>query len=62
MAKAKVSVTIDGDLAKEIDAYLRKLVVEAARSGKPIPKQSNVYEEIVRRGWEAVKREKEGRR
>lgn len=58
MTKAKVSVTIDGDLAKEIDAYLRKLVVEAAKSGKPIPKQSNVYEEIVRRGWEAMRRER----
>ena len=26
--------------------------------GKPIPKQSNVYEEIVKRGWESVKRSK----
>lgn len=58
MAKAKVSVTIDGDLAKEIDAHLRKLVVEAAKSGKPIPRQSNVYEEIVRKGWDAMKRER----
>jgi hypothetical protein len=58
MAKAKVSVTIDGDLAKEIDTYLRKLVVEAARSGKPIPKQSNVYEEIVRKGWDAMKKDR----
>jgi len=58
MTKAKVSVTIDGDLAKEIDSYLRKLVVEAAKSGKPIPKQSNVYEEIVRRGWEAMRKER----
>jgi len=62
MSKAKVSVTIDGDLAKEIDAYLRKLVVEAARSGKPIPKQSNVYEEIVRRGWEAARKDSKSRR
>ena len=62
MSKAKVSVTIDGDLAKEIDAYLRKMVVEAARSGKPIPKQSNVYEEIVRKGWEAMRKDKESRR
>ena len=58
MTKAKVSVTIDGGLAKEIDVYLRKLVVEAAKSGKPIPKQSNVYEEIVRRGWEAIRKER----
>jgi hypothetical protein len=59
MAKAKISVTIDGDLAKEIDAYLRKLVVEAAKSGKSIPKQSNIYEDIVRRGWESMKKEKD---
>ena len=58
MAKAKVSVTIDGDLAKEIDIYLRKLVVEAAKSGKPIPKQSNVYEELVRKGWDAMKKDR----
>jgi len=28
-----------------------------AKSGKPIPKQSNVYEEMVRKGWEVVKKE-----
>ena len=58
MTKTKVSVTIDGELAKEIDNYLRELVMEAAKSGKPIPKQSNVYEEIVRKGWEVVKKER----
>lgn len=58
MPKAKVSVTIDGSLAKEIDSYFRKLVTDAAKSGKPIPKISNVYEEIVRKGWEAMKKEK----
>ena len=56
MPKAKISVTIDKDLAKEIDAYHRKLVVEAARSGKPIPKISNLYEEVVRKGWESLKK------
>jgi len=29
--------------------------MEAAKSAKPIPKQSNVYEEIVGKGWEVVK-------
>ncbi len=58
MTKAKISVTIDKDLADEIDTYHRKLVVEAAKSGKSIPRQSNVYEEIVRRGWEVLKKEK----
>jgi len=58
MPKAKISVTIDGSLAKEIDSHFRKLVADAAKSGKPIPKISNVYEEIVRRGWEAMKKER----
>ena len=56
MAKVKVSFTIDEQVAKEIDGYLRELVSDAAKSGKPIPKQSNVYEEIVKRGWESVRR------
>jgi len=58
MAKVKVSIAIDEKLAKEIDSYLRELVMEAAKSGKPIPKQSNVYEEIVWKGWEVVKKER----
>jgi len=56
MTKTKISVTIDKELTKEIDSYLRELVMEAAKSGKPIPKQSNVYEEIVRKGWEVIKK------
>ena len=56
MAKVKVSFTLDESTAKEIDNYLRDLVTEAAKSGKPIPKQSNIYEEIVKKGWESVKR------
>ena len=47
MPKAKIPVTIDEDLAKEMDSYFRKPVAEAAKSGKPFPKISNVYEEIV---------------
>jgi len=57
MAKVEVSITIDEKLAKEIDSYLRELVMEAAKSGKSIPKQSNVYDEIVRKGWAAIKKE-----
>jgi len=51
-----VSFTLDEEVAKEIDGYLRELVSGAAKSGKPIPKQSNVYEEIVKRGWSEVKK------
>jgi len=56
LAKVKVSFTIDEQVAKEIDGYLRELVSEAAKSGKPIPKQSNVYEEIAKKGWESMRR------
>jgi hypothetical protein len=62
LAKVKVSFTLDEEVAKEIDGYLRELVSEAAKSGKPIPKQSNVYEEIVRKGWEQVKKLKKSGR
>jgi len=58
LAKVKVSFTLDEEVAQEIDGYLRELVGEAAKSGKPIPKQSNVYEEIVKKGWDSVKRGK----
>jgi len=37
---------------------LRDSVKKAAESGERIPKQSNVYEEIVRKGWEVVKKER----
>ena len=56
MTKVRVSFTLNEGLAKEIDGYLRRQVTCAARSGKPIPKQSNVYEEIVRKGWEQTKK------
>ncbi len=58
MPKAKISITVDSSVASEIDAYFRKLVAEAAKSGKPIPKISNVYDEIVRKGWEAIRKER----
>jgi hypothetical protein len=48
-------ITLDEELAKETDDYMRKLVKKAEDSGKRIRKQSNVYEEIVRKGWEVVK-------
>lgn len=58
MAKVKVSITIDQEMAREIDLYHREIVVDAAKTGKPIPKQSNVYEEIVKKGWESIKNER----
>lgn len=57
LPKAKKSITVDGQLAAEIDSYRRQLVKKAAESGARIPSDSNVYEEIIRRGWAVVKRE-----
>lgn len=57
LAKVKKSIAVDDQLAKEIDAYHRQLVKKAADSGARIPNQSNVYEDLVRRGWEGVKRQ-----
>lgn len=39
MAKVKVSIMIDEKLSREIDSYLRQLVMEAAKSCKPISKR-----------------------
>jgi len=58
LAKVKVSFTLDEEVAKEIENHFRELVEDAAKSGKPIPKQSNIYEEIVKKGWESAKRGK----
>jgi hypothetical protein len=57
LLKAKKSVTVDGQLAAEIDSYRRQLVKKAAESGARIPSESSVYEEIIRRGWMVVKKE-----
>lgn len=57
MPKYRASITIDSKIAKEIDEYYREKVKEAATQGDNIPKLSNVYEEIIAKGWEAVKKE-----
>jgi len=56
MTKTKVSITLDEEVAKETDDHPRDLVKKAADSGERIPKHSTVYEEIVRKGWEVVKK------
>ncbi len=53
MAKTRVSITIDGKTAKAIENYYREKVKIAAERGEVIPKLSNVYEEIIERGWES---------
>jgi hypothetical protein len=56
--KEKISFTLSGDIAKEIDERYRDMVSEAAKTGAPIPSKSELYEEVVKKGWEAVKRVK----
>jgi hypothetical protein len=55
--KFRASITIDSKIATEIDEYYRERVKEAAMRGESIPKLSNVYEEVIARGWEIVKKE-----
>lgn len=57
MPKYRASITIDSKIAREIDEYYREKVKEAATQGESIPKLSNVYEEVIARGWEIIKRE-----
>ena len=57
MPKYRASITIDSRIAKEIDDYYREKLKEAATHGESIPKLSNVYEEIISKGWDMVKRE-----
>ena len=40
-------------MAKAIENYYREKVKIAAEKGDVIPKLSNIYEEIIERGWEA---------
>jgi len=39
-------------MAKAIENYYREKVKFAAEKGEVIPKLSNIYEEIIERGWE----------
>jgi len=52
LAKTRISITIDDKTAKEIELYYREKVKIAAEKGAVIPKLSNVYEEIIEKGWE----------
>ncbi len=52
MAKTRISITIDDKTAKAIELYYREKVKSAAEKGEAIPKLSNVYEEIIEKGWD----------
>lgn len=52
MAKTRISITIDDTTAKEIELYYREKVKIAVEKGAAIPKLSNIYEEIIEKGWD----------
>ena len=52
MTKTRISITIDDKTAKAIELYYREKVKSAAEKGEVIPKLSNVYEEIIEKGWD----------
>lgn len=58
MAKTRISITIDDDIAKAIEMYYREKVKTAVDKGQPIPKLSNIYEEIIEKGWDKSPKKK----
>jgi hypothetical protein len=52
LTKTRISITIDDQTAKAIELYYREKVKNAAEKGEPIPKLSNIYEEIIEKGWD----------
>jgi hypothetical protein len=53
MAKTRISITIDNKTATDIEIYYREQVKIAVDKGGAIPKLSNIYEQIIERGWES---------
>ena len=58
MAKTRISITIDDGTAKAIEMYYREKVKSAVDKGEPIPKLSNIYEEIIEKGWDKSPKKK----
>jgi hypothetical protein len=52
LAKTRISITIDDKTAQAIELYYREKVKIAAEKGDAIPKLSNIYEEIIEKGWD----------
>jgi len=58
LAKTRISITIDDEIAKEIELHYRNKVKMAAEKGEDIPKLSNIYEEIIEKGWNKAQKKK----
>lgn len=57
LVKERISLTIDENLAGDIDQYYRKILKEALnRNEKKLPKLASLYEDIIRMGWENYKK------
>jgi len=53
MTKTRISITIDDKTATDIEVYYREQVKIAVEKGDAIPKLSNIYEQIIERGWDS---------
>jgi metal-responsive CopG/Arc/MetJ family transcriptional regulator len=55
--KVAVSITVDGDVLRELDAYLREVQVAEIRAKRQLSTRSSLIEQIVRDG---IRRKKPG--
>jgi metal-responsive CopG/Arc/MetJ family transcriptional regulator len=53
--KVAISITIDGDVLRELDASLREIQSAQLRSRKPLETRSSLVERLIREG---ISREK----
>jgi len=57
LAKIRITLTIDEKLAGEIDQLYRKRLKEALnKDEEKLPKQSTLYEDVLREGWAVYRR------
>ncbi len=50
--KVAISVTIDGDVLRELDSLLRDIQAKELKSRKSLSTRSSLIEEIIRKGLE----------
>jgi len=57
--KLRITLTVDGKLAKEIDKLYRKMLADALKvPDSKLPKLSNLYEDVLMEGWPIYKKKK----
>jgi metal-responsive CopG/Arc/MetJ family transcriptional regulator len=48
--KVAISITIDGEILRELNAYLREIQSKEIKSGKSLSTRSSLIEQLVREG------------